>query len=42
MENSTLGRKNTETEHIYTMQVGLSVLGHLGINLALLNKSDFG
>ena len=33
MENSTLGRKNTETEHIYTMQVGLSVLGHLGINL---------
>ncbi|EPU1133148.1 ATP-binding protein [Klebsiella oxytoca] len=33
MENSTLERKNTETEHIYTMQVGLSVLGHLGINL---------
>lgn len=33
MENSTLERKQTETEHIYTMQVGLSVLGHLGINL---------
>ncbi|WP_224653808.1 ATP-binding protein [Pectobacterium versatile] len=33
MENNTLERKNTETEHIYTMQVGLSVLGHLGINL---------
>ncbi|MGQ5835683.1 BbrUII/HgiDII family restriction enzyme [Serratia sp. IR-2025] len=33
MENNMQEKGNKETEHIYTMQVGLSVLGHLGINL---------